>query len=316
VKVIRDFITVNEGAAGFRLISNEVNGGQMRSIMKGFANCSGALVAFVDADDILFPDFIESHVKAHLNIDAAAGMSCSDEVVIDGSNAVIAGSIENGLSGFRPHRKFSDHLPVRVNDIENWRANWQLDAGVALRQNETAILYVPPSGNIANRWIWTTTSAVMFRRGILDLALTDSIADIRICADFFLLHFSHLIGGTLLIRNAHGFYRRHGSNQFALNAVIGAGAAPGESTGEYSFDRLWRRVRSEVIGQFPRVSKVIGTRRSLMAVALVASLLDCLTFKDPAATNVLFTRITLLTLFLIIRLKRFFIRARRILKLI
>ena len=43
----------------------------------------------------------------------------------------------------------------------------------------------------------------------------------RICADYYIAHFCHLIGDSLLVPTIHGCYRRHGGNNFGSNPVLG-----------------------------------------------------------------------------------------------
>src|SRR6185437_4901469 len=50
----------------FRLIKSVVNRGQTASFAAGLEATSGEFVAFLDADDFWFPEFIQRHVEAHL----------------------------------------------------------------------------------------------------------------------------------------------------------------------------------------------------------------------------------------------------------
>lgn len=316
VEVVRTFIAGTEGAGDFRLLPNEVNGGQMRSMLNGFRASQGAFIVFVDADDMLFPDFVETHVAAHLNRHFIAGLSCSDEILIDGENAVTGGSIEIGVKGHRPVRRIGQQVQPLVSEIEGWRDTWRLGPAVALAQPDEALRYVSPTGNVLNDWIWTTTSAVMFRRGVLELALTEQVTDIRICADFFLLHFCHLMGGTLLILSAHGSYRRHGQNHFSSNAAVATGLSPGGGGGRVTNEQLWGRVRAELLRQFPQLSQIVGVPRLLWIIASVGGLRECLAVSHAAAERFLFGRLKFLMLILFIRLRRRVYKARRLFRLI
>lgn len=315
-QVIRDFISGVDGASGFRLLSNEVNGGQMRSFLTGFQASKGAFVVFVDADDMLFPDFVDAHVKAHLNREYVAGMSCSDEILIDGDNAITGGSIENGVKGRRPARAIGQHIRVLASEIDGWRDTWRLGHEVALSQSEDSLLYVSPTGNTLNEWIWTTTSAVMFRRGALEIALTEEVADFRICADFYLLHFCHFLGGTLLLLSAHGGYRRHGSNHFASNALVATGLSPGGGKARMTNEQMWARVRSELLRKFSTISDLAGAPRGLWIIASAGTLKDCLRVSDVAAKRFRLGRIKFLMLIVFIRARRMIYKMRRTLRMI
>ncbi|PWG74181.1 glycosyl transferase family 2, partial [Enterococcus hirae] len=78
-----------------KLVERDVNGGQMAAMSDGLALVDGAdFVVFVDSDDVLFEDFIHAHVDAHLNRRYPAALSCSNEVIIDDRDSVIARTIE------------------------------------------------------------------------------------------------------------------------------------------------------------------------------------------------------------------------------
>jgi hypothetical protein len=77
-------------------------------------------------------------------------------------------------------------------------------------------------------WIWSTTSATMFRRDVLELIMSKECRRLRVCADGYLFHFAHAIGGTLIIPTVLGCYRRHGKNAFSRNPVTGGFQSPGD----------------------------------------------------------------------------------------
>ena len=61
----------------------------------------------------------------------------------------------------------------------------------------------------------------MFRRDAVALALKGFPQGFVICADSYLAHFCHAIGGTFMIEMPLSAYRRHGTNNFSNNPVIG-----------------------------------------------------------------------------------------------
>jgi glycosyltransferase involved in cell wall biosynthesis len=322
VSVVEDFIAGPGSAAAaresdpprFRLVSNGINGGQMRSFLTGFRESRGAFVVFVDADDMLFPDFVETHLKAHLNRSILAGLSCSDEVLIDGGNAVVSGSIEIGLKPGSQRRWAGATVRARVSELHGWRDAWQFGEEVALAQAEAPVLYVSPTGNVLDDWLWTTTSAVMLRRGVLDLVLTQAVADVRICADFVLLPLCHLIGGSLLITSAHGCYRRHGENNFAVNAVVASGIGVGGKSRATTNRQMRARLRSEVIARFDSLSAVIGVRRALWIAATVGRGKDLLAVSRIAGERLRFGRPKFLALVAYIGARRGLHRVLRALR--
>jgi hypothetical protein len=75
------------------------------------------------------------------------------------------------------------------------------------------------------RWHWTATSAMVFRRAMLDLVMPDPIPPIPLCADHYLAHACHFFTGSILVQASLGGYRRHGGNGFSRLAVYGTCAA-------------------------------------------------------------------------------------------
>lgn len=248
VAAIEDFIASNPAAREFQLLALETNGGQMNAFMEGFARSRGSFVTFVDADDVLLPDFVETHVKAHLNARYPAALTCSNEIVIDREDRVLASTIEfwhrPSASG-RPRG-----VPVRADILEGWQGDWEFDRSATCHQAEAPLVFVEPEDNRLGKWIWSTTSGGMFRRGILEAIFNPEIRWIRICADYYLFQFAHLLGGSLLIPTPHGCYRRHGNNNFAIDsstgrctgAGISATAPPNASLNRAMADTLYREM--------------------------------------------------------------------------
>lgn len=279
--VIRAFLAAHPEGHRARLHECAENGGQMAAFLEGFRRSSGAFVVFVDADDWLFPDFLETHLAAHLNPHRPAGLSCSEEMTIDGEGRLMAGAVDLGLK--------RRHVPSRLGSAGTVAAE-RFDAGGhalppglveagSASQAEAPLLHVAPEGNPGRHWIWTTTSAVMFRRVVLEIVLIEAVRDVRICADYFLLHYAHLVGGTLLIGRPCGCYRRHGANGFATSALIGTGAVAGRPGVDYA--RLWRRMRLSTRARFSTFCAEMGRGK---AARLLAMLQTPATLPGDAAT--------------------------------
>lgn len=180
---IERFVAATGNGERFRLLRHERNGGQLAAMWTGLQRARGEFVTFVDADDLLLPDFLEAHVAAHLTFPPVA-FTCASEYVIDGAGRAISGH----------------DTPAAA-------------AGVPLFVPRQRI-WVPP-------WPWTSTSAMMFRRRVLELVFPETHDGYRICADNYLCHAANLVGGSLLLPTRHTLYRRHGGNNFADNAVLG-----------------------------------------------------------------------------------------------
>ncbi|MEM9761351.1 MAG: glycosyltransferase family A protein [Pseudomonadota bacterium] len=288
--VIRDFIDGHPDGHRVSLHVCSKNGGQMAAFIEGFRLSKGSFVVFVDADDWLFPDFLSTHLEAHLNRMMPAALSCSDEIAVDVEGRLMTGTIEVRMPTGEKAQRLTPDLATYGNRIEGWRRGAVLSAamdelpgksGTAGSAHEPILDYVAPNANQGRSWIWTTTSAIMFRRGVLETVLHDRARDIRICADFYLLHFSHLIGGTLLIRAPLGAYRRHGSNNFATSGLIGTGAPSGKPGMGVTYATIWARMRGEVQSRFAEFQLSMGEPQALR---LLATLSTPGSFLSAAAT--------------------------------
>jgi len=272
---IREFLDGPGGDRRFSLVELAENGGQMKAFREGFLRSKGAFVVFVDADDILFEDFLETHVRAHLSPDVTAAFSCSDEVVIDADDQLLAGLMRAGAADQGSAGPVSRDMPFRSRTVENWRASFELDPAPRPTNAHETLKYLPPLTNFRRHWLWTTTSAAMFRRHALELALTERSTALRIAGDFYLFHFCHLIGGSLLVSGAHGAYRRHGANNFTFGLTIGHRTISGQprtargSGGRNIYNDAWDLIRAEIAQHHDTFRRMMGWSSFIRMIAIL-----------------------------------------------
>lgn len=187
------------------VVRNESAQGQYSAMRHGLHAASGQFVIFVDADDLLGEDFVATHVACHLSERVHVAMSTSDQWLIDKDGFLVG---VNPRSKFRPFHGLPRRM-VREATLED-----------EFVRDEVVVEEIAADANHAGYWIWGTTSSMMFRRDVLDLIMGRDF-EMRICADEYLANFAHAIGGTAVIRKVLGMYRRHGSNNFSNNAVLG-----------------------------------------------------------------------------------------------
>jgi glycosyltransferase involved in cell wall biosynthesis len=206
----------------FRLIRNNSNSGQTASLSTGLTATNGEFVAFLDADDFWFPEFIERHVEAHLNRCFTVSVSCSDLVQINDEGRVLSGTVVGG-----PIIK-ADNSALISSVHANYSAH--IDENRTLEFSEApAIHYIAP-GYLANR---TVTSGMMFRRSMLNLIMPDEPTELRICTDNYAFVICHYFTGSLAICSAFGAYRRHGKNNFVASSVMGRNQPCAPATTKY-----------------------------------------------------------------------------------
>jgi glycosyltransferase involved in cell wall biosynthesis len=198
---------LNDGR--FRFIPRKENGGQMASMFTGFDEGDAPFVAFLDADDVWLPSFLETHIACHLNPEINAAMSSSNMAIIDGSGILVAGA-NPSLSQCSPAR--NHHWLAPIDRLPSLRQTAERP------QAEPNIFFVK---NNFQEWIWSPTSGLVFRRTVLGAIRPENIQDFPSCADTYLARFSHFVGGSILVHDVHGYYRMHGKNIYSKNTVVG-----------------------------------------------------------------------------------------------
>ena len=83
----------------FQAILRRENGGQMVTMLDGLDATSSPFAAFLDADDLWHPAFLERHVLAHMSSRGIAAVSCSNLAVVDA----------DGTSTLRREAQFLQH---------------------------------------------------------------------------------------------------------------------------------------------------------------------------------------------------------------
>src|SRR5262249_3131830 len=78
--------------ARFRYVRLPQNVGQLGAQLQGFRESKGEFVVFLDADDLLFPPFIERHLFVHHNIETAVGFTSSNQWTISCDGQVLSKS--------------------------------------------------------------------------------------------------------------------------------------------------------------------------------------------------------------------------------
>ncbi len=99
------------GEDRFRYIQHRENLGQMAAMLSGLDATNAPFVAWLDGDDIWFPEYIERHIAHHLNSQINAAISTSNMAVIDGGGTIIAGA-DPSMSSTNPRREWKRTSPI------------------------------------------------------------------------------------------------------------------------------------------------------------------------------------------------------------
>jgi glycosyltransferase involved in cell wall biosynthesis len=206
-------------AKKFQFLERYQNGGQMVAFMQGLNASRGAFVMMLDADDLLLEDFLDTHIRYHLGPWPVAFTS-SNQYQINGKDEVICG----------------DHADL---------------------QAKGEVQYISHATFQKGYWIWATASSMVFRSDILKLILPSNGAPFSICADYYMAHFSNLIGNSLLIPTIHGCYRRHGQNNFGSHPVLGGINSVGDLAKHPPHDDFRKAMVNHIIENYDRFQAIL-----------------------------------------------------------
>jgi glycosyltransferase involved in cell wall biosynthesis len=230
----------------FQLIRGTTNQNHLVNSLSVLDDVKGLFVAYLDADDFLFPGFASTHVEAHLNDVNAAAVSVTDQIQVDAAGAILATTCHwhQKWRAFEPGTAWTNLTPTRGlrSELED-----------RMQQTKMSPLYYVPawwSSWMRERWIWSATSGMMFRKSVIETLAPSAEQSARLRFDLgfdgYFARFAHSVGGTLVIDCAQGAYRRHGKNLWSSNPVFG-GQTPSGSRDEIGRFRNSQRIARETL---------------------------------------------------------------------
>lgn len=195
-----------------KIIRRPANDGQTPAALDGLAESTGPYVIFLDADDMLLPHGIETHIYVHLSLRIHVGFTSGDllqlsnDQVVLGSEAAFNRTICAGdgvkEDSVRPYRHAAGDPYV-----PSWPPE-KFDCTILER-----IRFVAPT---TTEWVWSPTSGNCYRRDALDLfADNPALRRLRTGTDLYFCVGVNAISGSVLIDDALGVYRMHGGNIFS-----------------------------------------------------------------------------------------------------
>jgi glycosyltransferase involved in cell wall biosynthesis len=226
----------------FQFLRRDVNHGHLINSLSALDDITGEFITYLDSDDFLFPEFVSTHVKAHLNDVSSAALSITDQIQVNAAGHVLAGTCHW-------HQKWRALEPGSAwTDLTRARS-WTSSSPDRMEPiNISRLYYIPAwwSSWLAERWIWSATSGTMFRKSVVEsLAPSkEQYSGLRpnFGLDAYLARFAHSVGGTLVIDNAQGAYRRHGRNNWSSNQILGGQTPTGS--------------RDDEIGRFQHIQRL------------------------------------------------------------
>lgn len=234
VAAIRRFIDNDSSDVEFKLVRHEFSRGQFAAFRTGVEQAGGPFVAFLDADDLLLPDFVSEHVRIHVSGPPVAFTS-SNQYQIDSQGQLIGGT----------------HPDLHTQN------SYRSVGTVSLRRSF---------------WVWATTSSMMFRRTVLDFVLSDADDAFRKCADNYVCHFADLLGGSILIPSVLGCYRRHQRNAFSNNPLVGGRLPTGDMSHHPAHELILHHIRRRLFDRHRQFIALLGLNGFFYLLAKVTPL--------------------------------------------
>lgn len=247
----------------FRSLRLPQNVGQLGAQLKGFVESKGQFIVFLDADDLLFPRFLDRHLFVHHNIETAVGFTSSNQWTISRDGQVLSKSHTDLVSRLY----LSQGIDLEVRDSD----------GRLVKPARGVLFPFWHAKDDPSMWVWGTQSTMMFRRALVTAIMPDSVRDtapFHICADFYLVRFGQLVGGSFVFREALGCYRRHGGNNFSKNGIIAARMQTGDMR-NHPTSAAYRRLALKVMADRKEdMLCALGDTRYAELVAYFESLAD------------------------------------------
>lgn len=198
---------LSNAPANVKVINLKENSGQFGAFLEGLKVATGEFVCMIDADDVLLPDFLMTHLNVHMQTPVAF-TSCAQFEIDD--NSTIMGLCSLASPEFKTG-EFKDKIK-HLDEIYNLS---RLNENYTVK---TMDIKKYPFGS----WNWNPTSSAMMRKAPLDYLLRyKNPKDWKKGADKIVFSFLHLIGGSATISAPLMAYRRHKTNLSSANPVLG-----------------------------------------------------------------------------------------------
>lgn len=193
------------------VIERACNDGQTPASLDGLRRAKGQYVIFLDADDYLLPQCIETHVYAHLSMRMHIGLTSADMLQVKDDAVVVA-------SGEEANRFIRSRKGLRPELVRPYRATPDWPSATVRERTDGRLHYVPP---LSVRWVWSPTSGICYRRDALRLFEDNpQLASLRTGTDIYFAFGCSGLSGSALIDEPLFAYRVHGGNIYTSHPQL------------------------------------------------------------------------------------------------
>ena len=195
-----------------RVVRRPDNGGQSLASVEGFGATRAPYVTFLDADDVMLPDFLATHVFVHLSLRVPLGFTCSD-MFQTLSQALGRGTVAP-LTAYV--REGGGRAPDLLRPVDTGETALSLAALHPVPAE--AVHRVAPD---RRDWPWASMSAFVFRRDALNLVMGNpALRTLRSNFDVYLARGVNALTGSAIIDRTLTVYRMHSANIFARHPQL------------------------------------------------------------------------------------------------
>ena len=216
-----------------KVVERAANDGQSVASVEGFAATTGPYVVLFDADDVMLPEFLATHVFVHLSLRVPVGFTCSDMFQTIESDLVLGTFVAlNQCVRSRDRPSSGIMRPVATRETA-------LPLGQLAPVAEDAVHLVDAG---CRDWPWASMSAFVFRRDALDMVMDNpALRTLASNFDVYVARGVNVITGSAIIDRALTVYRMHRSNVFARHPQL-ANVFNFERHGRHDHEQHARRV--------------------------------------------------------------------------
>ena len=187
-----------------RVLALAANEGQTAACVRALAATTGPYLIFLDADDMLLPHAVATHILVHLSSREHVGFTSGDMLqIVD--DAIVLSTSDALNTAYRAAPADAELLRPGAMALEPIRRIAPADLGSKVRL----------VGPLQARWVWAPTSGNCFRRDALDLFFDgEGLERLKSQTDLFLALSVNAITGSIIIDEPVFAYRLHGANVF------------------------------------------------------------------------------------------------------
>lgn len=194
-----------------KIINNEKNLGQLGAFLEGLKASSGEFVSGIDGDDVLFPNFADCHIRAHMA--ASVALTSSGMSEIDEKSTL--------LTAFATASPFEQKNEIIIQTAGNLLKEIT-ENNFPEKKDDFKIKILKVKKRFFSQWFWGPMSTGVMRKSVLDYVLRYKHPENwRKGADKFLFVFCHLMGSSAIIEAPLIAYRHQPSNLSSANPVFG-----------------------------------------------------------------------------------------------